>query len=311
MKLAVTGGSGFIGSHVVDRLASAGHRVVVIDTVPPHRLDVAFREVDITDLTGLVRATAGCDALFHLAAVSNVNEARADPVTTMEVNVTGTARVWEAARRNQVGRAVFASTVWVYAAADGEGVATEDTPLHVTGSEHVYTASKLAAEVVVTSFGELYGQPYTILRYGIPFGPRMREELVIPRFLASALSGNKITIHGDGSQYRNYVYVEDLADAHLLVLDDGAANQVFNLEGPAPVSVRQVAELVRELVAPHLPVELVAARPGDYAGRPVSAEKAGRLLGWRPRTSFEEGMRQYVDWYLAEAEADDERASEG
>ena len=210
MKVAVTGGSGFIGSHVVDRLLDAGHHVTVLDTRPPHRRDAAYRDTDVLDLAGLVRATAGCDAVFHLAAVSNVNDALADPVGTFELNVTGTGRVCEAARRNRVGRVVLASTVWVYASAPGDGPLTEDTPLSPAGTGHVYTASKVAAELVVTSFGELYGVPYTILRYGIPFGPRMREELVIPRFVTSARNGTRITIQGDGLQYRNYIYVEDL-----------------------------------------------------------------------------------------------------
>jgi len=309
MKVAVTGGSGFIGSHVVDRLMAAGHRVVVIDTRPPHRLDVPFRDVDVTDLPGLQKATVGCDAVFHLAAVSNVNDAMADPVKTFEVNVTGTARVWEAARRNGVGRGFLASTVWVYAAADGQAVMTEDTRLGAVGTEHVYTASKVAAELVATSFAELYGQPYTILRYGIPFGPRMREELVIPRFVGSAHAGHPITIHGDGLQFRNYVYVEDMAQAHVLALSDAAANQVFNLEGPEPVSVRRVAETVRSLVNPLLALEFVPARPGDYAGHEVSAEKAARVLGWRAGTSFEDGMRLYTDWWLEENAAGREGAS--
>jgi UDP-glucose 4-epimerase len=302
MKVAVTGGSGFIGSHVVDRLVDAGHDVVVLDQRPPHRAGVVFREADITDLSALVRATVGCDAIFHLAAVSNVNDAFADPVACMDINVTGTARVWEAARRNNIGRAVLASTVWVYASATGEGTLTEETPVAVRGTEHVYTASKLAAELVVTSFAELYGQPYTILRYGIPFGPRMREELVIPRFVRSALAGTPITIHGDGLQFRNYVYVEDLADAHLLALDPRAENEILNLEGPAPVSVRRIAEVVRDLANPLLAIEFVPSRPGDYAGREVSGAKAAELVGWRPTTSFEEGMRRYVDWWVADAD---------
>jgi UDP-glucose 4-epimerase len=273
--------------------------VVVVDRRPHNRTDAVLRDVDITDLPGLVRAMRGCDAVFHLAGVSNVNDAYADPVATIDINVTGTARVWEAARRNQIGRAVLASTVWVYAAAIGEDAAAEDTPLTVTGTEHIYTASKLAAEVVVTSFGELYGQPYTILRYGIPYGPRMREELVIPRFMRAALAGETLTINGDGLQFRNYVYVEDLADAHLLLLDGRGDNQILNLEGPAPVSIRQVAEVVRSLVDPDLLIEFLPSRPGDYAGREVSAEKARRLLGWRATTPFEEGMRRYVEWWSA------------
>jgi UDP-glucose 4-epimerase len=311
VKIIVTGGSGFIGSHVVDQLAAADHEVVVLDTRPPHRVDVGYREADITDLPALVRATAGSDVVFHLAAVSNVEDARADPVGTTEVNVVGTARMCEAARRNGVGRVVLASTVWVYASAYGDGGVTEATPLETAGTEHVYTASKVAAELVVSSFGELYGVPYTILRYGIPFGPRMREQLVIPRFVHSAAVGRPITIHGDGLQYRNYVYVEDLAQAHLLALDEKAANQIFNLEGPAPVSIREVAEVVRDLVNPTLQIEYVASRPGDYGGREVSADKAEKVLGWKATTSFEEGMRRYVGWWLSQEEVARRRVSEG
>jgi UDP-glucose 4-epimerase len=300
VRITVTGGSGFIGSHVVDHLVDAGHKVVVVDTRRPHRPDVSWRDGDVTDVSTLIKATADSDAIFHLAAVSNVNDAQADPVGTMEVNVVGTARVCEAARRNRVGRTVLASTVWVYASAPGQGPVTEDTPLASTGTAHVYTASKIAAELVLSSFGELYGIPYTILRYGIPFGPRMRSELVIPRFLDRARTGGRITVHGDGLQFRNYVYVDDLAAAHLLALGDAGAGQIFNLEGPAPVSIRHVAELVCELVNPRARVEFVAARPGDYVGREVSAAKAARVLGWVPRVSFDEGMRRYVEWWVAD-----------
>ncbi len=311
MKVAVTGGSGFIGSHVVDKLIAAGHQVVIIDSRPPGRTDAIYRDADIRDLSALVRATSGCDVIFHLAGVSNVNDAMADPITCMDVNVVGTARICEAARRNQVGRTVLASTVWVYAAAAGEGIATEDTPLFMSGTEHVYTSSKLAAELAVTSFGELYGLRYTILRYGIPFGPRMREELVIPRFVGRALQREKLTIYGDGLQFRNYVYVEDLAEAHLAVLGDGAADQIINLEGPEPVSIRRAAEVVRKLINPLLPIEFVPGRPGDYAGREVSAGKAKQLLDWEARTSFEDGMRRYLDWWLMKAEGDEAQASQG
>jgi len=309
VRTAVTGGSGFIGGHIVDRLRDAGHDVIVIDTRPPHRVDVAYRDVDITDLAALLRATSGTDAIFHLAAVSNVNDAHADPIGTMETNVVGTARVCEAARRNQVGRVLFASTVWVYASAPGEGPLSEDAALETTGTGHVYTASKVAGELVVSSFAELYGVPYTILRYGIPYGPRMRDELVIPRFLRNARDAGRITIQGDGLQFRNYLYVEDLAEAHVLALGEAAVNQVFNLEGPAPVSIRDVAGVARSLVNPQAKIEFVASRPGDYAGREVSGDKAKRLLGWVPETTFQTGMRRYLEWWV-EDESDD-AASQG
>jgi UDP-glucose 4-epimerase len=298
LEIAVTGGSGFIGSHVVDALAAAGHRLRVVDVRPPHRDDVGFRAVDIVDVAGLTDAFAGVDVVFHLAAVSNINDAFDHPVETVQVNVGGTAAVWEAARRAGVGRAILASTVWVYAGAEGDAPLDEQDPFHLPKAGHIYTSSKISAELIVHNYAELYGQRFTILRYGIPYGPRMREALVIPRFLRVALSGQPLTINGDGSQYRNYVYIGDLAEAHVRALSPVAENEVINLEGIEKVSIRQVAETVRELLGDHVRVVHLPNRVGDYAGKEVSAEKAWRLLGWRATTLFEDGMRRYVDDYL-------------
>ncbi|MCU1427509.1 MAG: epimerase [Actinomycetia bacterium] len=298
MRVAVTGGSGFIGSHVVDYLCAAGHDVVVVDVRPPHRADVRFERADVLDTEALTRSLRGCDAVFHLAGVANVNDATADPVRAIELNVTGTARVWEAARACGVKRAVLASTVWVYGAAPGEGEVDESTAFDLARAAHVYTSSKLGAELVVQSCHELYGQEFTILRYGIPFGPRMRDELVIARFVKAALAGEPITVHGDGSQWRNYVYVEDMAEAHVRALDPAGANEVFNLEGAEAVTVRRIVELIAELVPRKVDVTYLDARAGDYAGRSVSGERARRLLGWEPTVSFAEGLGRYMDSYL-------------
>ena len=311
MRIAVTGGGGFIGSHVVDHLIGAGHDVVVIDVRPPQRPRVEWFDVDLLDLTGLVRATRDCQVVFHLAAVSNVNEAFDFPTEAVEVNVVGTAKVWEACRRTQVRRAVLASTVWVYAGAPGDHPLDEDTPFALTDEGHVYTSTKIASEMLVRNFAALYGQEFTILRYGIPFGPRMRDELVIARFVAMALRGQPITLQGDGSQYRNYLYVEDLAEAHSRALAPAAVNQVFNLEGSERVSVLRIVQSIQALLDEPVAVEFMPARAGDYAGREVSAEKARRLLGWAPHTSFEEGLRRYVAWVVAGGAEGDAGASDG
>lgn len=310
MRIAVTGGSGFIGSHVVDRLIDAGHTLFVLDTRPPQRPDVTYRQVDLSDLGGLVQATRDIDVVFHLAAVSNVNDAYDHPVGTVRINVTGTVNVFEASRRNGVHRTVLASTVWVYAGAHGDAPLDEGAPFHLPSAGHIYTSSKIASELIAHNYNELYDTPFTILRYGIPFGPRMREQLVIPRFVKMALDGKTITVHGDGSQFRNYVYVEDLADAHVLALSEDAENDVFNLEGAEPITIRRVTEAIRDCLHIPLNVEFGEARPGDYAGKKVSAEKAKRMLGWEPTTGFEDGMQRYVDWYLAETELDSDRVSE-
>jgi UDP-glucose 4-epimerase len=301
LRISITGGSGFIGSHVVDRLADEGHTVTVLDVRPPHRDDVGFRALDIGSPDDLTDALAGEDVVFHLAGVSNVNDAFARPLDTVAINIAGTANVWEAARRNGLRRAVLASTVWVYAGADGIGPLDEDAPFNLPGAGHIYTSSKIAAEMIVHNYDELYGVPFTILRYGIPFGPRMRDELVIPQFVRRALSGEPLVINGDGAQFRNYVYVADLADAHQRVLGPDGLNQVFNLEGQEQVSVRRLAECVRALIGDHVVIEHRPARPGDYAGKEVSAKKVHDALGWEATTPFEDGLRTYLEWHLARA----------
>jgi UDP-glucose 4-epimerase len=296
MLVAVTGGGGFIGSHVVDRLVAAGHRVQVVDTAPRWRNPAAsYHTVDLFDPRGLGSALAGCAAVFHLAGASNVSQVAADPVAAVRLNVEGTARVLEAARRQGVGRVLLASTVWVYGACPGTGELAEHALVDLSRPGHVYVATKLAAELLVHSYREMYGQSYTILRYGIPYGPRMREELVVARFVRAALAGRPLTIAGSGEQRRSYVYVEDLAEAHVRALRPAAADRVLALEGGTPLSVREIAGTVRELVRP-VPVEHVPARAADYPGRAVSNRAAKELLGWAPETPFAAGLRRYLDW---------------
>src|SRR4051812_43145502 len=301
MRTLVTGGGGFIGSHVVDRLKAAGHDVAVVDLRPPQRPDVGHITADINDLDALVEAFAGADAVFHLAAYADVNDVCREPVDATDANVVGVAKVWEACRRNNVGRAILASTVWVYngAADAGDGPLNEDAAFRLDDLGHLYTSSKVAAEMVAHSYKTLYDQEFTILRYGIPYGPRMRPALVIPKFVGMALRGEPLTIQGDGSQYRNYVYVEDLAEAHVLALRPEGANQTFNLEGREKISIRAMVESIGEALGRPVDVTYTPARTGDYGGREISADKAERVLGWRAGVPFAEGLRRYVDWHLA------------
>ena len=304
MQVAVTGGGGFIGSHVVDHLVAAGHRVRVIDPVPRwHNRAARYHELDLFDEAGLAAALAGCRAVFHLAGASDVNQVAADPVAAVRLNVEGTARVLECARLQACERVLLASTVWVYGATAGDGERSEDATVDLARAGHVYVSTKLAAELLVHSYREMYGQHYTILRYGIPYGPRMRDVLVVARFVRAALAGEPITIAGTGEQQRNYVYVGDLADAHVRALSAAAADQVLALEGGTPVSVREIADTVRELVGP-VPVEHVPGRTADYQGVTVSNRRAKELLDWSPETSFSVGVRRYLDWLSAGGEAE-------
>ena len=295
--VAVTGGSGFIGSNVVDALVGAGRTVRVLDTLRPHRDDVEWHPVDILDVDSLLPAIEGTEAVFHLAAMADVNDIFADPVRATAVNVQGTVNVLEAARRTDAGRVVLASTVWVYGATTGD-VVDETTPFDPDTDRHLYVTTKIASEFACRDFHTLYGRPYTVLRYGIPYGPRMRESTVMSAFFRRALAGEALTIDGDGMQARNFVFVEDLARAHLLSLLPQAENQVINVDGPVPVTIRQVAELTADLVG-NVDVSFGPSRPGDLANRTVLNDKARDLLGWEPKVGIEEGMRRSFEWYVA------------
>jgi UDP-glucose 4-epimerase len=295
-RIAVTGGSGFIGSHVVDALVGAGHDVVVVDRRAPHRADAEYAGVDLLDREGLARALRGAVHVFHLAAIANVDHVHERPVDAMAQNVIGTMHVLEAARTHSCERVHLASTVWVYNEAPGTRPAEEETPFYLNGGGHVYTSSKMAAEMACHNYRTLYGVPYTILRYGIPYGPRMRDELLIPRLIRRARAGLPLEIAGDGSQFRRFLYVEDLARAHLCALDASAADEVYNLEGARRVTVLEVAELVRELVGGGT-VEFVPGRSGDFVGRDACPAKAERELDWRPQVDFEDGLRRTVAWF--------------
>ena len=187
-KVVVTGGSGFIGSHIVDALVEAGHQVTVMDhRIRPHREDVGFEDIDLMDLSSVLAATRDTEHIFHLAAVSNVNYAHKYPVYTTAINVLGTAHVLEAARVNGTRRVYLASTIWVYNGAPDSEPMRESVPFYLNGVGHIYTSSKIASEMVCHNYSHLYKVPVTVLRLGIPYGPRMREELLIPIFIRKAL----------------------------------------------------------------------------------------------------------------------------
>lgn len=302
MRVLVTGGSGFIGSHVVDKLRERGTEVRIFDLRrSPY---AAEREVEtvigsVTDPEAVELAMEGCDAVIHLAAVADVNEVHGDPSYSENVNTRGTLNVLEAMKRTGIKRVLYGSTIWVYSDCAEDAVDEETV---VPAPRHFYTATKLAGETYCKAYAELYGIEYTILRFGIPYGPRAREAAVIPVFMRKAMAGEPLTIAGTGSQSRRFIYVEDLADGVVRALEPVAANRIYNLASEETVTMLELAEVVRTTVRD---VEIVhtEARPGDFDGKEISSERAARDLGWSPATSFVEGIRRYATWRSESAAA--------
>jgi UDP-glucose 4-epimerase len=298
LRVLVTGGSGFIGSHVLDVLGARGHEPVNFDRVEsPHHDNGSIETVlgDATDAGALAAAMEGCDAVIHLAAMADVNDVQADPEGAETANARATLAVLEAARRAEVKRVVYGSTIWVYSDVP-EVEVCEQTRLEPPA--HLYTATKLAGELYCRSYAELYGIEYTVLRFGIPYGPRARDATVLAAFTRKALAGEPLTVAGSGDQTRRFVYVEDLADGVVRAVDaPAAANRVYNLTGSETTTILEIAEAVRDLVGD---AEIVhtPARAGDFGGKEVSSERASSELGWEPSTPFREGARRYVEWRM-------------
>jgi UDP-glucose 4-epimerase len=295
MRVLVTGGGGFIGSHVVDRLLERGvtPRIFDLSASPYHSpLEVETFTGSITDPANLDLAMRDCDAVIHLAAVADVGHVLADPVLAEEVNTRGTLNVLEAACRAKVGRVLYGSTTWVYSDCV-EPEVDEETP--IPAPRHLYTATKLAGETYCAGYAELYELESTVLRFGIPYGPRARAAGVVAKFTDLAFEGKPLTIAGDGSTTRSFIYVEDLADGIVAALAPEAAGRTYNLSGEEVVTILEIAERVQENTD-DCEIVHTPPRPGDFPGKTISNERALEELGWQAKTSFKEGVRKYVEW---------------
>lgn len=299
MRCVVTGGSGFIGGHVVQHLRDAGHEVLNIDQNGQNA-----KVLDICETRTLIDTfkAARTEYVFHLAGVADARAALANPVKAVHVNIGGTASVLEAARQTGVKRVILASTCWV-ANAMGSGLLDEAAPFLAEGGSHVYTTTKIASEHLAHDFYKLYGLSFTIFRYGIPYGPGMWSGLVLKNFIDRTLSNQPLTIFGDGSTSRRFVYVDDLTRAHVLALQDIATNQTYNLEGMRFVTIKELAEMVSKLLH-HVEVVYTdePTRVGEfqYFRKLISNNKAYIELGWAPEVELEEGVRRTVEWYRTE-----------
>ena len=293
-RVLVTGGAGFIGSHVVDKLIAAGHEPVILDVRrSSHHPDVETVVGDMCLLEDVLRAAEGCDAIAHLAAAADVGEVQQDPLGSERLNARGTVNVLEAARQLSIGRVVYASTIWVYSDVEADAV---DETTALAPPAHLYTATKLAGELYCRSYRELYDVESTVLRFGIPYGPRARPAAVIPIFVRKALAGEPLTLAGGGLQTRRFVYVEDLAEGVVAGLAPQAADRTYNLVGDEEVTIREIAERVRDEVG-DVELVLTEGRAGDFRGAEVSGARAAAELGWTAATPFAEGLRRYVAWH--------------
>lgn len=325
MKILVTGGAGFIGSAVVRLAVARGHAVVNLDALtyaacldnvapvadsPLH----AFERADIRDRAALSRifATHRPDAVMHLAAESHVDRSIDGPGDFISTNVTGTYELLEAARAYWVGKGRFdsfrfhhISTDEVFGSLGATGQFTEATPYDPRSP---YSASKAASDHLVQAWHHTYGLPVVMTNCSNNYGPYHFPEKLIPVVILNALAGKPLPIYGDGSNVRDWLYVEDHADALLLVLEKGRLGRSYNIGGE---NERSNLDLVRTLCAildelrPKAQgsysdqITFVTDRPGHDARYAIDPTRIRQELGWRPSVTVEEGLRRTVEWYLA------------
>lgn len=303
----VTGGAGFIGSHIVEALARRGDRVRVLDDFSTglHEnlagiADIEVVEGDLRNAAVVDRAVVGVQGVFHQAALRSVPRSVDDPFKSNDVNVTGTLVLLLACQRARVRRIIYASSSSVY----GDDPTLPKVETLPTTPISPYAVSKLAAEHYCQTFARLYGVEAVSLRYFNVFGPRQNPEskysAVIPRFLAQALAGEPLEIHGDGEQSRDFTYVDNVVAGNLLAMDAvGVSGEVFNIACGTRHSLLTIAERIEENVGRPLAREHVASRRGDVRHTLADISKAQRLLGYRPTIDFANGMQRTCEYFAA------------
>lgn len=307
-KCLVTGGAGFIGSHVVEMLLKRGRKVRVFDNLSTgskrnltaFRRDIEFMRGDVRDTSALRHAVKGVSHIFHLAAVRAVGKSVDDPLETNEVNGTGTLNLLMAARAEGVRRVVYSSSSAVYG--NCRRYPTRET--NPPGPESPYAASKLLGEYYCTIFTRLFGLETVCLRYFNVYGPRQNPEskysAVIPIFIYRLLKGRRPEIHGDGKQSRDFHYVDSVADANWLAIKvPKASGEVFNVASREEHSVLEIFRNLRKMLGkPAVEPRFLMKRPGDVRRTLADIAKARRILGYHAVTSFRQGLQKTADWFL-------------
>lgn len=307
MRYLVTGGAGFIGSHLVERLLGRGDDVVVLDdfstgrreNLAPFEGRYELVEASLTDPDACARAARGADYVLHQAALGSVPRSVDDPVTTHDVNATGTLHLLRAAAAAGVRRVVFAASSSAY----GD---TEELPKHEampTRPRSPYAVSKVAGEHYCRAFHASYGLETVSLRYFNVFGPRQdpasQYAAVVPLFVTAALEGRSPTIYGDGEQSRDFTYIANVVDANLLACDAGPAalGEVLNIGAGHRTTINQLWDTVRGLTGVDVEARHVDPRPGDVRHSLAALDRAADALGYRPGVDVDEGLRRTVAWY--------------
>src|SRR5215212_7577116 len=311
-RALVTGGAGFIGSHVADLYLARGYDVTIVDNLASgSRSNVPesaeFRELDITspDAAALVR-NGEFDVISHLAAQIDVRRSVAEPVYDATVNILGTINLLEAVRRAaKPARFIFSSTG---GAIYGDFVTPPNRESMPKDPESPYGIAKLSAELYMAAYGRLYGIDTVALRYANVYGPRQDphgEAGVVAIFCGRILDGRPLTVFGAGSQTRDYVYVGDVARANLAAAERPlpARGQVdaraFNVGTGVETSVVELATTLQRAAESDVPVEHAPARPGELQRSAVDIAKAAEHLGWRPEVKLEAGLRETFEWFAA------------
>jgi UDP-glucose 4-epimerase len=310
-KVLVTGGAGFIGSHIVDRLFAEGFETTVVDDLSSGRMEnlskctgkrnFHFVKGDIRDWVFLKDVVKDVDAVFHEAALVSVARSIKEPLLTEEINVVGTLNVLKAASDCGVRRVVFASSAAVYGNAECQKI-DEDASANPMSP---YGVSKLAGEFYAKYFYGVHGLETVSLRCFNAYGPRQSLDPgssysgVISIFLDALLGNSSPRIFGDGEQTRDFVFVEDIVEANMLALNSkNAPGQVFNVGSGKSVSINQVAETLKKVLGTAgLQNTYADPRPGDIRHSCADITKARKILGFEPRFSFDEGLRELAKWY--------------
>jgi UDP-glucose 4-epimerase len=309
MKILVTGGAGFIGSHLCDKWVSDGYSVTCIDNFMSgnlnnvkhllHRRNFRLIKGDISDFALLEKLTQDVDVVFHLAAQIHVDRSYVEPRLTWEINVMGTQNILEAARLNNVKKVVYASSSEVYGSAQYVPI-DEKHPLN---APHPYGASKIAADRMCYAYIQTYGMNISIARLFNVFGPRQRDVGyggVISIFTRRILNNAPPIIYGDGSQTRDYTYIEDAVNAYdLLLKQKKPMNEPVNFGSGKEVSVVYLANRLIELCGKKKEIKpvFVAPRIGEVKQLICDAARAKQILGWKPGYAVEDGLEKFVDWY--------------